>query len=277
LILWIKGDIMAQNPGIVETLANVVGFLAGGPKGYAAVQGVGTLFKGGSFQDAVTSGLGAFMQSDPKAMLLGNMLGGGGGGSNMFNIGGGGGGNTRRDTRGGAGQNYINPQSQGNNAMFAALSPQQQQQAGMGNFMQDLIGLNSDNPLNSLLVGGFLNSITNRKNPLSDFEQRQFASGERNPDYRGTPAPDYRYMQPTRPQAGVMGVAQGGMIDGPGGGKSDSIPAQIYQAGAPVQEARLSDGEFVMTADAVRGAGGGDRSQGAAKMYRMMNQLEGSA
>ena len=38
---------MAQNPGIVETLANVVGFLAGGPKGYAAVQGVGTLFKGG--------------------------------------------------------------------------------------------------------------------------------------------------------------------------------------------------------------------------------------
>ena len=131
------------------------------------------------------------MQSDPKAMLLGNMLGGpgGGGGSNMFNFGGGGGGNTRRDTRGGAGQNYVGPQSQSNNPMFAALSPQQQQQANMGNFMQDLIGLNSDNPLNSLLVGGFLNSITNRKNPLSEFEQRQFATGERNPDYRGTPAP----------------------------------------------------------------------------------------
>jgi hypothetical protein len=41
-----------------------------------------------------------------------------------------------------------------------------------------------------------------------------------------------------------------------------------------VQEARLSDGEFVMTADAVKGAGGGNRSKGAAEMYRMMNQFE---
>jgi hypothetical protein len=36
----------------------------------------------------------------------------------------------------------------------------------------------------------------------------------------------------------------------------------------------LSDGEFVMTADAVRSAGGGDRAKGAAKMYEMMNRLE---
>ena len=36
----------------------------------------------------------------------------------------------------------------------------------------------------------------------------------------------------------------------------------------------LSDGEFVMTADAVRGAGGGNRQQGAARMYDMMQQFE---
>jgi len=48
----------------------------------------------------------------------------------------------------------------------------------------------------------------------------------------------------------------------------------IYQNGGPVQEARLSDGEFVMTADAVKGAGGGNRNAGAAKMYQMMNQFE---
>jgi hypothetical protein len=41
-----------------------------------------------------------------------------------------------------------------------------------------------------------------------------------------------------------------------------------------VQEARLSDGEFVMTADAVKGAGNGNRNAGAAKMYQMMNQFE---
>jgi hypothetical protein len=66
----------------------------------------------------------------------------------------------------------------------------------------------------------------------------------------------------------------GGYIEGPGTGTSDSIPATIYQNGGPVQEARLSDGEFVMTADAVRGAGNGDRNAGAAKMYEIMSQLE---
>jgi hypothetical protein len=57
-------------------------------------------------------------------------------------------------------------------------------------------------------------------------------------------------------------AARGGKIDGPGTGTSDSIPA------------RLSDGEFVMTAKAVRGAGGGDRMKGARKMYEIMHKYE---
>ena len=57
-------------------------------------------------------------------------------------------------------------------------------------------------------------------------------------------------------------AAAGGEISGPGTGTSDSIPAM------------LSDGEFVMTAKAVRGAGNGDRRAGAQKMYDMMNQFE---
>ena len=69
----------------------------------------------------------------------------------------------------------------------------------------------------------------------------------------------------------VMMMAQGGTsefprktgeISGPGTGTSDSIPAM------------LSDGEFVMTAKAVKGAGDGDRMTGARKMYEMMDQLE---
>jgi len=60
-------------------------------------------------------------------------------------------------------------------------------------------------------------------------------------------------------------AAGGGEISGPGTGTSDSIPAM------------LSDGEFVMTANAVRGAGGGDRQQGAKRMYAMMRQFEGKA
>ena len=41
--------------------------------------------------------------------------------------------------------------------------------------------------------------------------------------------------------------------------------------------ARLSKNEFVMTADAVRGAGGGDINKGAKRMYETMNNLEARA
>ena len=69
-------------------------------------------------------------------------------------------------------------------------------------------------------------------------------------------------------QGGIAGLAAGGyprrtgQISGPGTAKSDSIPAM------------LSDGEFVMTAAAVRGAGKGSRREGAKKMYKLMHQLE---
>ena len=56
-----------------------------------------------------------------------------------------------------------------------------------------------------------------------------------------------------------------GEVSGPGTGTSDSVPA------------RLSDGEFVLTAKSVRGAGAGDRDVGAARLYDMMAELEATA
>ena len=41
--------------------------------------------------------------------------------------------------------------------------------------------------------------------------------------------------------------------------------------------ALLAQGEFVMTSDAVRGLGGGNREVGAKKMYDMMHNLEAMA
>ena len=68
---------------------------------------------------------------------------------------------------------------------------------------------------------------------------------------------------PIGPDTGLnIAAAGGGEIVGPGTGTSDSIPA------------RLSDGEFVMTARAVKNAGGGNRNLGAARMYDMMNRFE---
>jgi hypothetical protein len=62
--------------------------------------------------------------------------------------------------------------------------------------------------------------------------------------------------------SGIPTLMEGGEVAGPGTGTSDSIPAL------------LSDGEFVMTAEAVRNAGGGSRRKGAAKMYKLMKNLE---
>lgn len=73
---------------------------------------------------------------------------------------------------------------------------------------------------------------------------------------------------------GLRGFAMGGEIEGPGTGTSDSIPAEIYQDGKPVQKAALSDGEFVMTADAVKGAGKGSRDRGVKRMYELMRRFE---
>ena len=66
----------------------------------------------------------------------------------------------------------------------------------------------------------------------------------------------------------------GGLLRGPGTGTSDSIPGMIYQGGQPVQQAALSDGEFVFTNKAVKAAGGGSIEKGADAMYELMNNLE---
>ena len=72
-------------------------------------------------------------------------------------------------------------------------------------------------------------------------------------------------LYPAMAKGGVLDLQDGGESVGPGTGTSDSIPAM------------LSDGEFVMTAKAVRGAGGGDRREGARKMYEAMDRLEARA
>jgi hypothetical protein len=84
--------------------------------------------------------------------------------------------------------------------------------------------------------------------------------------------PQY-YNQPVRRAAagGIAELATGGyprrtgQISGPGTPTSDDIPAM------------LSDGEFVFTEKAVRGLGGGDRREGAKKMYALMHHLERNA
>jgi hypothetical protein len=73
------------------------------------------------------------------------------------------------------------------------------------------------------------------------------------------------YQAPGMADGGRAFPRRNGGISGPGTGTSDDIPAM------------LSDGEFVMTAQAVQGAGNGSRKQGMRRMYDMMRNFEGTA
>lgn len=67
-------------------------------------------------------------------------------------------------------------------------------------------------------------------------------------------------------------MAKSRFIEGPGGPTDDAIPAVIDGE----QPAALSDGEFVINAAAVRGAGDGDKNKGAAKLEQLSEMLAGN-
>jgi len=73
-----------------------------------------------------------------------------------------------------------------------------------------------------------------------------------------------------------FGFARGGiadlqprMINGPGDGMSDSVPANIDGK----QQAALADGEFVIPADVVSHLGNGSSDAGARRLYAMMDRI----
>ena len=84
-------------------------------------------------------------------------------------------------------------------------------------------------------------------------------------------------LRDTAAQGGIIGLANGGEptmeMDYRGGG---FIPVGAKERADDVP-ARLSKNEFVMTADAVRAAGGGSVDVGAQRMYDLMNKLEAQA
>ena len=79
---------------------------------------------------------------------------------------------------------------------------------------------------------------------------------------------------------GITGLKDGGMLDF-GGKEMDLRGGGFVPIGkkekADDVPARLSKNEFVMTADAVRAAGGGSVNKGAQRMYDLMNNLEARA
>jgi hypothetical protein len=104
--------------------------------------------------------------------------------------------------------------------------------------------------------------------PISQKEAMEYFNRQAEEEYR---------QKNNKAMGGIINLMGGGMpsmeMDYRGGGfipvgakeKADDVPA------------RLSKNEFVMTADAVRAAGGGSVNEGARRMYELMNNLEARA
>jgi hypothetical protein len=75
---------------------------------------------------------------------------------------------------------------------------------------------------------------------------------------------------PTYKRGGLAALARGGYyLGGTTDGMADRVPARIDG----VEEARLSDGEFVVPADVVSHLGNGNSNAGAKQLYSMMDRV----
>ena len=126
----------------------------------------------------------------------------------------------------------------------------------------------------ALGVGSVSAALQYLENKGAEKERSDFAL------FRDRPTDFYNLQYRGGQQAkdgGIIGLANGGEpameMDYRGGG---FIPVGAKERADDVP-ARLSKNEFVMTADAVRAAGGGSVDVGAQRMYDLMNRLEAQA
>ena len=228
---------------LASAIGQLIGFSVGGLPGAALGSAAGAIVSGGDFNQAIQAGIGSLTGTATMGKF--------GPGVDFLNA--------ISGMQGGS-------RSRGAQIMSMLQGDQRRGQDNNPNAMDEsggIVGLAQKMGLsNPFVMAAALEALNTKGDMLTDLQRAQMRTGERDPSYEGTAVTDFRY------------AAEGGMIEGPGTGTSDSIPAAIYQNGGRVQEARLSDGEFVMTADAVKGAGGGNRAKGAAEMYKMMNNFE---
>jgi hypothetical protein len=237
-------------------IGSTIGFAIGGPAGAAIGSGIGSLAAGRSAEEALlNAGMAYGVGSFAKGAGFGT---GTGEGIERF----------LPSKDGVSAFGFGTP----SNAMFAndaaaSVTPtaiKTVDSSGIGNFFKDNAG-------KIALGGAALGALSGEEEKVDPIQKSPFPEGESRlgvVPYKGVvynldnKAERDAYNQKRQSGLGTMFAAVGGEVEGPGTGTSDSVPA------------RLSDGEFVVTAKAVRGAGGGDRDVGAARMYDMMSNLE---
>jgi hypothetical protein len=238
-------------------IGSTIGFAIGGPAGAAIGSGIGSLASGRSVEDALLSaglayGVGSFAKGagfGPQATSSG---------TSSLPV-------SRADALVSKGIDSAAPGLTGGTVKIAETVPT--------SFTSKLLDFAKSPTGIATLGGGLALASLDEEKPTGGIQMQPYPVGKTrlgtgrigNKLYN-LDDPDERrqYFEDNRKRQGAEDIelAAGGEVTGPGTGTSDSVPA------------RLSDGEFVVTAKAVRGAGGGDRDVGAARMYDMMSQLE---
>jgi len=143
--------------------------------------------------------------------------------------------------------------------------------AGKENLLFKLLNTNMGEGLAAGLVAQLLAGDEKEEDNQGSFERRPYGAG----------GPGGKL--------GGINYNQGGMVQYFNqGGAMDNYPANPPRRDGPINPyegsgtkddvpALLTAGEFVMTRDAVEGAGGGDVNQGLNRMYSMMDKFEGMA
>ena len=270
---------------LLPTIGAAAGFYFGGPMGASIGSGIGSLAGGKSVNDALTNaalayGVTSFVSPNMMSSSAKSSTG-------MF------GPNALQNKLYGIEQ-VANPSTLVGN-LNEGMTTGAGKSSGMGGLFDDFTlkdaflvsslggaalqaldkpeeGTPQRDPVGGTILGSVYGPTTDKEydvtNPIEMAEYNEEISKFYDDDFK------YEVEEPVRAAHG--GAMYGhdkmgydtpitGEVSGPGTGTSDSVPA------------RLSDGEFVLTADAVRGAGGGDRDVGAARLYDMMSELEATA
>ena len=276
---------LGSGEDLLPLIGTAAGFYFGGPLGASIGSGIGSLAGGKSVNDALTNAALAYgVTSFVSPSMMQNPQATGAFGQNALQ------------------KSLYNPAAT-SIAQAGGVAPAEladitgAQVESSGGFLDSALDFMGDNKLLTASVGSGILGLLGEE-PEDDTKERPYAGGEahkvayqgveydlRNPDdiraYKEakmeTQRPDFKYDVDSvyAKHGGAMyehGIEHPaergdytGEVAGAGTGTSDSVPAW------------LSDGEFVLTAKAVKGAGGGDRDIGAARMYDMMAELEATA
>jgi len=253
------------------------GYFFGGPAGSAAMNaalgsGIGTLVAGGKPKDAVMNAILA-----------------GGAGAGLGSLGVQGAGAAAAQSATGAAATQAATQKVAADVAAKEVAKTAATEAAKGGIFGSGISVGD------VVVGSSLLGMAGvGEEDVTDDGPRELES---RPDYKGTPIAGL-FVDPVTGEAydtaeeledainsrrddtmamalgGIVTLKEGGYIEGPGTGTSDSVNAGIYQNGKKVQEAKLSDGEFVFKEKSVVGAGNGNRELGAKRLYAMMDKFE---